>query len=67
MPALIKAGLAHAQLDTIHPYLHGNGRVGRQLISFWLVEQKVIQRPILYPSLFFKAPEPLHRSPPGDP
>jgi len=54
MPALIKAGLAHAQFETIHPFLDGNGRVGRLLISFWLVEQKVIQRPILYPSLFFK-------------
>lgn len=54
MPALIKAGVAHAQFETIHPFLDGNGRIGRLLISFWLVEQKVIQRPILYPSLFFK-------------
>jgi Fic family protein len=54
MPALIKAGLAHAQFETIHPFLDGNGRVGRLLISFWLVAQKVIQRPILHPSLFFK-------------
>lgn len=54
MPALIKAGIAHAQFETIHPFLDGNGRVGRLLISFWLVEQKIIQRPILYPSLFFK-------------
>jgi Fic family protein len=54
MPALIKAGIAHAQFETIHPFLDGNGRVGRLLISFWLVAQKVIQRPILYPSLFFK-------------
>jgi Fic family protein len=54
MPALIKAGIAHAQFETIHPFLDGNGRVGRLLISFWLVEQQVIQRPILYPSLFFK-------------
>jgi Fic family protein len=54
MPALIKAGIAHAQFETIHPFLDGNGRVGRLLISFWLVERQVIQRPILYPSLFFK-------------
>jgi len=54
LPALIKAGIAHAQFETIHPFLDGNGRVGRLLISFWLVAQKVIQRPILYPSLFFK-------------
>jgi len=54
MPALIKAGLAHAQFETIHPFLDGNGRIGRLLISFWLVAQRIIQRPILYPSLFFK-------------
>lgn len=54
MPALIKAGIAHAQFETIHPFLDGNGRIGRLLISFWLVEERVIRRPILYPSLFFK-------------
>jgi Fic family protein len=54
MPELIKAGVAHAQFETIHPFLDGNGRIGRLLISFWLVEQGIIQRPILYPSLFFK-------------
>jgi Fic family protein len=54
MPALIKAGIAHAQFETIHPFLDGNGRIGRLLISFWLVEKRVIRRPILYPSLYFK-------------
>lgn len=54
MPALIKAGLAHAQFESIHPFLDGNGRIGRLLISFWLVDRKIIERPILYPSLFFK-------------
>ena len=54
MAPLVKAGLAHAQFETIHPFLDGNGRVGRLLISFWLVEQQVIRRPILYPSLFLK-------------
>jgi Fic family protein len=54
MAPLVKAGLAHAQFETIHPFFDGNGRVGRLLISFWLVEQQVIRRPILYPSLFFK-------------
>ncbi|MEX0755029.1 MAG: Fic family protein [Actinomycetota bacterium] len=54
MPALIKAGIAHAQFETIHPFLDGNGRIGRLLISFWLVGQNVIHRPILYPSLFLK-------------
>ncbi|MEX2555330.1 MAG: Fic family protein [Actinomycetota bacterium] len=51
---LLKAGIAHAQFETIHPFLDGNGRTGRLLITFWLVEQGVLQRPLLYPSLFFK-------------
>ncbi|HVM34017.1 MAG TPA: Fic family protein [Actinomycetota bacterium] len=54
MPALIKAGIAHAQFETIHPFLDGNGRTGRLLITFWLVERKVLRKPLLYPSLFFK-------------
>lgn len=54
MPALIKAGLAHAQFETIHPFLDGNGRTGRLLITFWLVAKGILQRPLLYPSLYFK-------------
>lgn len=54
MPVLIKAGLAHAQFETIHPFLDGNGRTGRLLITFWLVERGVLRRPLLYPSLYFK-------------
>lgn len=54
MPPLIKAGLAHAQFETIHPFLDGNGRTGRLLITFWLVEQGILSRPLLYPSLYFK-------------
>ncbi len=54
MPALVRAGLAHAQFETIHPFLDGNGRTGRLLITIWLVEEGILQRPLLYPSLFFK-------------
>lgn len=54
MPAVVKAGLAHAQFETIHPFLDGNGRTGRLLITFWLVERGILQRPLLYPSLYFK-------------
>ncbi len=54
MPVLVKAGLAHAQFETIHPFLDGNGRVGRLLITFLLVQRGVLRRPLLYLSLFFK-------------
>lgn len=54
MPPLIKVGIAHAQFETIHPFNDGNGRLGRLLITFWLVEQEILTRPLLYPSLYFK-------------
>ena len=62
MPALIKAALIHAQFETIHPFLDGNGRTGRLLITFWLVERGILWQPLLYPSLYFKE----HREEYGD-
>lgn len=54
MPPLIRAGLAHVQFETIHPFLDGNGRLGRLLITFLLCAGGALQEPILYLSLFFK-------------
>lgn len=54
LPALIKAGLAHVQFETIHPFLDGNGRIGRLLIVLMLIQDNVIHAPILYPSTYFK-------------
>jgi Fic family protein len=54
MPLLIKVGLAHAQFETIHPFLDGNGRVGRLLITFLLCERLALKRPLLYLSHYLK-------------
>jgi Fic family protein len=54
LPLLVRAGLVHAQFESIHPFLDGNGRVGRLLITFMLCAEEVLREPVLYLSLFLK-------------
>jgi Fic family protein len=54
LPPLVRAGLLHVQFETIHPYLDGNGRIGRLLVTLLLEHWELLTKPLLYLSLYFK-------------
>lgn len=60
IPELIKVAIAHYQFETIHPYLDGNGRMGRLIIILYLIEKKFLTRPVLYISDFFERNKPAY-------
>lgn len=60
LPTIIKSGLVHAQFETIHPFLDGNGRTGRMLITFYLWKEGYLEKPVLFLSSFFKKYQKLY-------
>ncbi|MEI6327013.1 MAG: Fic family protein [Candidatus Roizmanbacteria bacterium] len=60
LQTVIKAGLIHAQFETIHPFLDGNGRTGRMLINFYLWKEKMLEQPVLFLSSYFKRHQELY-------
>lgn len=60
IPTVIKAGIIHAQFETIHPFLDGNGRTGRMLITFYLWKEGYLEKPVLFLSSFFKKYQKLY-------
>ena len=54
IPVLIKAGIIHSEFETIHPFKDGNGRTGRMLINFYLLEKGYLDKPVLFLSSFFR-------------
>ncbi len=60
LPTVVKAGIIHAQFETIHPFLDGNGRTGRMLITFYLWKEGYVEKPVLFLSSFFKKHQKLY-------
>jgi len=60
VPTIIKSGLIHAQFETIHPFLDGNGRTGRMLITFYLWQEGYLEKPVLFLSSYFKKHQKLY-------